>query len=328
MKKTISAVKKNQINLFELKKLSEMKLVEKSFETFLKKNFFKNSKSKKKYLFKKKFCPCGSKLLKNKRKFFIRPFTFIQCNFCNTISIDPMINDKGLDIIYSKKGIYSLYSKVFFEKKTKKKLRGNVINQRKAEQVMSLFKRRNFDLLDFGCGDGGFLKCLKKNRIKNLTGIDKKFNNFEENNNIKFYNNLNIINKKFDCITLWGVLEHVNEPTKFIQFILNYLKPGGYLFMEFPSANSTLMHFIKNKNYDAPRFLEKGRHLYFFSKKFIEILCKKKKLKIIDIETNGLDIQTIIGPSKKIELKKIFNMQEFLDNNLLSDHYRVVLKKI
>ena len=89
-----------------------------------------------------------------------------------------MINDKGLDIIYSKKGIYSLYSKVFFEKKTKKKLRGNVINQRKAEQVMSLFKRRNFDLLDFGCGDGGFLKCLKKNKIKNLTGIDKKLLTF------------------------------------------------------------------------------------------------------------------------------------------------------
>ena len=113
MKKTISAIKKNQINLFELKKLSEMKLVEKSFENFLKKNFFKNSKSKKKYLFNKKSCACGTILLRNNFKFFVKPFNFIECNFCNTISINPMINDKGLDIIYSKKGIYSLYSKVF-----------------------------------------------------------------------------------------------------------------------------------------------------------------------------------------------------------------------
>ena len=112
---------------------------------------------------------------------------------------------------------------------------------------MSLFKKKNFDLLDFGCGDGGFLRCLKKNGIKNLTGIDKKYNNFEEKNDIKFFNNLNSTKKKFDCITLWGVLEHLNEPSKFIQFILNYLKTIGYLFMEFPSANSTLMYFIKIK---------------------------------------------------------------------------------
>ena len=38
---------------------------------------------------------------------------------------------------------------------------------------MSLFKKKIFDLLDFGCGDGGFLRCLKKNGIKNLTGIIK-----------------------------------------------------------------------------------------------------------------------------------------------------------
>ena len=115
MNKTISTVKKNQINLYELKKLSEMKFVEKSFEIFLKKKFFKNDRSKKKYLFKNKFCPCGSKFSRNNFKFFIKPFTFIECNICNTISIDPMINDDGLNVIYSQKGIYSLYSKVFFE---------------------------------------------------------------------------------------------------------------------------------------------------------------------------------------------------------------------
>ena len=31
---------------------------------------------------------------------------------------------------------------------------------------------------------------------------------------------------------------------------------------------------------------------------------------------------------QKIELKKIFKMQKFLDYNLLSDHYRVVLKNL
>ena len=48
---------------------------------------------------------------------------------------------------------------------------------------------------------------------------------------------------------------------------------------------------------------------------------------IFDIETNGLDIQTIVGQNVKIKEKEIFFMQENLDNNLMSDHYRVALKK-
>ena len=80
--------------------------------------------------------------------------------------------------------------------------------------------------------------------------------------------------------------------------------------------------------YDAPRYLEKGRHLYFFGKKFIEILEKKINLKIYDIESNGLDIQTIIGEKVGVKEKEIFSIQENLDNNLMSDHYRIALKKI
>ena len=83
---------------------------------------------------------------------------------------------------------------------------------------------------------------------------------------------------------------------------------------------------MKNR-FHAPRYLEKGRHLFFFSKKLLEILEKKINLKIHDIETNGLDIQTIVGENVKIKEKEIFFMQENLDNNLLSDHYRVALKK-
>ena len=62
---------------------------------------------------------------------------------------------------------------------------------------------------------------------------------------------------------------------------------------------------MKNK-YDAPRYLEKGRHLFFFGKKFIEILENKIDLKIHDIETNGLDIQTIIGEKVKVRESEIF----------------------
>ena len=324
----ISKIKKNQINLFKLKKFKEMIFIENKFDIFLKKKFFSNSKKKKQFLYKNKSCVCGVSFKKKNKNVFIKPFRYIKCDICNTISIDPMINNAGLNIIYSRNGIYSLYRKNFVEKKSKKFLRENVINQRKVDQVLSLFSTTKFSLVDFGCGNGGFLHLLKKNGIKNLVGIDKKFDNNCSENGIFFSNSLDAYEKKFDCITMWGVLEHVNNPLALLKYIAKFIKKNGFLVMEFPSSDSMLMSYIMQHKYDAPRYLEKGRHLFFFGKKFIEILEKKINFKIYDIETNGLDIQTIIGEKVKVKEKDIFSIQEKLDNNLMSDHYRIALKKI
>ena len=192
----ISKIKKNQINLFKLKKLSEMTFIENKFNVFLKKKFFSNSKKKNQYLYKNKTCACGAKFKKGNKRIFINPFEYIKCELCNTISIDPMINNKGLDFIYSQNGIYSIYRKNFVEKKSKKFLRENVINQRKVEQILSLFDKKNFSLVDFGCGNGGFLKLLKKNGIRDLAGVDKKFDNNCIENGIAFSNSLEAYKKK------------------------------------------------------------------------------------------------------------------------------------
>ena len=98
--------------------------------------------------------------------------------------------------------------------------------------------------------------------------------------------------------------------------------------MDFKSSDSMHNKLHKQNKYDAPRYLEKGRN-YFFGKKFIEILENKIDLKIHDIETNGLDIQTIIGEKVKVRVLdlEIFWMQEYLDNNLMSDHYRVAFEE-
>ena len=88
----ISKIKKNQINLFKLKKLSEMTFIENKFNVFLKKNFFSNSKKKNQYLYKNKTCACGAKFKKGNKRIFINPFEYIKCELCNTISIDPYSN--------------------------------------------------------------------------------------------------------------------------------------------------------------------------------------------------------------------------------------------
>ena len=47
--------------------------------------------------------------------------------------------------------------------------------------------------------------------------------------------NLNEIKEKFDIITAHQVLEHVENPMKFMSQVLRILKPGGILYFEIPN---------------------------------------------------------------------------------------------
>jgi len=317
----ISTLEKNRIDLYKLKNEKDLKNVENIFNLFLKKYI-----SKKKYFSKIKKCACGSKKFIN--SFKIGFFEYIRCQ-CETYFVSPMPKENFLNIVYSNKGPYSLYRKKFLENKSKKKIRMGVINKRKIDQISSILKNKKKIILDFGCGDGSFLKLCKKYGYINLYGIDTKYKNILHKDGITFADSLKNIKsvKKFDCIVLWGVLEHLNDPIKFSKNIFKYLKKSGYIFLEVPSSNSLLMNFLSVFNIKVNRFIEPGRHLYFFSQKFFLIFSKRLQLKLIDLETNGLDLQTLLGPTNDKLTKKILMIQNSIDRLNFSDHFRAVFQK-
>ena len=61
---------------------------------------------------------------------------------------------------------------------------------------------------------------------------------------------------------------------------------------------------------------------------FLKLFAKKLALKIVDFETNGLDLQTIIGPTNNKKTKKILLLQNAIDELKISDHFRVAFKKL
>ena len=57
-------------------------------------------------------------------------------------------------------------------------------------------------------------------------------------------------------------------------------------------------------------------------------MCENNGLDLEYIESNGLDIQTVLlYEFDKEIIEKIKDMQQLIDENLLSDHYRVFLRK-
>lgn len=81
----------------------------------------------------------------------------------------------------------------------------------------------------------------------------------------------------FDAITLWHVLEHVHDLSKYIQQLKGLLKEKGRLFIAVPNYTATDAAVYKEywAAYDAPR------HLYHFSPRSMRILMEKNGLSVL-----------------------------------------------
>ena len=138
------------------------------------------------------------------------------------------------------------------------------------------FERKN--ILDIGAGTGDFLKVCKQNGW-NVRGIEtsKRAIRLAKQKGINLENNLNkIIDKKYDIITLWHVLEHVTNLYEYIHKIKSLLDDNGVLIIAVPNYKSYDSKFYKEfwAGYDVPR------HVWHFSENSINKIFGKYKMKI------------------------------------------------
>ena len=152
-----------------------------------------------------------------------------------------------------------------------------------------LFNKKDIKLLDVGCGRGQFIYLMKKKgwfvygtetsstsaiAAKKRVGDDAILIN-------KDLNELENIDISFDIISLWHVLEHLNEPKKVVNLIDKKLVHKGYVVVEVPNFNS-FQHLINKNNWihlDCPR------HVTHFTKEGLINFFGNKKFKIIKSST-------------------------------------------
>ena len=136
--------------------------------------------------------------------------------------------------------------------------------------LLNSFKSGSKSVLDFGAGTGDFLKTCKNNNW-HVLGVEP---NLEARENaakkgIHLKENLfDVTNQKFDVITLWHVLEHVENLKSTIKTLKSLLQPEGRIVVAVPNYKSYDAKFYKEHwaAYDVPR------HLWHFSQKAIHKL--------------------------------------------------------
>ena len=129
-------------------------------------------------------------------------------------------------------------------------------------------------VLDFGCGNGGFLNSAKK-IAKKAVGIElqKTVRDFHNQNGLEVFENLDEAKEKFDYITLFHVLEHLKDPVELLKTLGEKLTEDGQMIIEVPNSNDALITLYKN--YWFMRFTYWSCHLYLFNEQTLLEVAKK-----------------------------------------------------
>lgn len=163
------------------------------------------------------------------------------------------------------------------------------VKRRSLKNKISLIESRlgtKGSLLDVGAGTGEFCKVAFDNNWK-VEGVEpsKVALKFANEKGIKMYTSIeNVVDKKYDVITLWHVLEHLPNLDDVIKKLSDLLKPNGVLIIAVPNYNSFDAGYYKSfwAAYDVPR------HLWHFSKESIPRLFKES-FKVVSIKPMWFD---------------------------------------
>ena len=197
---------------------------------------------------------------------------------------------------------------------------------RRANQFKKYLKNKN--ILDFGCGWGGFLTNLKN--YKHLNGIELRnecINYIRKNKkNINISNNFNLFQHKFDVITMFHVLEHIPHQIETLKLLKSKLRKNGKIIIEVPHAEDFLI--LQDELKEFKNFIFWSEHLVLHTYNSLRTILSKSGFKNIKIHYyQRFDFSNHLGwflkkkPGGHNFYKEIFN-------NKLNSAYKENLKKL
>jgi len=143
----------------------------------------------------------------------------------------------------------------------------------------------NRDVLDFGCGPGGFLlKARSKTRMIIGIELESRLQSHFKENNLNVVQNIQDlpVDQKFDLITAFHVVEHLEDPAEILKQLATKLQESGKIIIEIPSSADALITLYKNVPYSE--FTYWSCHLFLFNSSNLQILAKKAGLNLDYVE--------------------------------------------
>lgn len=207
-------------------------------------------------------------------------FSLVRCD-CGMVFHQKILTPQYLNLLYSEwinedqiKHMEAHYrvgskQKVLFERG-----RQSTIHFLRLKKLLVSNETEGIRILDYGCGDGHFLALAK------LFGFDTYGIDFSSIRNeqsakmgISIFNNLEALENrripKMHTVTLFQVLEHLEEPLTILKKIANVMEDGGILIVEVPDCRG-----IKQpQDFFEFHFVQPLEHINAFTPTSLKRMC-------------------------------------------------------
>lgn len=200
----------------------------------------------------------------------------IKCTQCGLVRLSDFISDT--------EDFYRNSEMRRFDKEQDiKKIRVEALDDDNRRFKYTKNKIANKTLLDFGCGAGGYLN-EAQNVAKKVYGIELETEmwKFLCEEGIKCFPSIDKAEKelteKVDVITLWHVLEHLEDPIHILERLGRLLKPNGVIIIEVPNAEDALSTLYENKEYKDFTYWE--CHLFLYNNDTLREVVKKAGMQV------------------------------------------------
>ena len=140
-------------------------------------------------------------------------------------------------------------------------------------------KITNKNVLDFGCGVGGFLE-KAKTVAKTVVGVEleRALQPSFKQRLLTVFSDLTSVRGSYDVITAFHVVEHLSDPAITLRDLSTLLSFGGEIIVEVPNSEDALLTLYNNKNFQ--NFTYWSQHLYLYNAQTIRRLVRKSGLKL------------------------------------------------
>jgi 2-polyprenyl-3-methyl-5-hydroxy-6-metoxy-1,4-benzoquinol methylase len=240
---------------------------------------------------------CGSKQL---HIFSYKDFHYYRCTKCELVSTYPLADIIATEKHYAsryKKGNYQLlrrFSKQYLS------VYGQfvaILENKLTEQNRNM---KGIKVLDVGCFTGDFLKLLQDKQA-DVYGVELQ-NEAVKTANKQLHGRVSkadittykFSKKKYDIITLLGLVEHVPDPLSLLKSSYKLLNKNGIIMIQTPNSGSFL---AKTMRKFWPPF-SPVEHVHLFSRKSLEEALKKQGFRDI----------TFTPHRKRLPIGYVYNM--------------------
>jgi 2-polyprenyl-3-methyl-5-hydroxy-6-metoxy-1,4-benzoquinol methylase len=204
----------------------------------------------------------------------------VKCNNCSLVYCEPQPTRAEISSYYAEDyyGVSNLRFIGIIEKFVRLK---RIIRARRVQKYVKAGK-----ILDIGCGRGIFLNEMRKKGYDvfgtEFSEVGAKFAKqvLKLDVSIGALESLGFPDSYFDIVTIYHVLEHLNNPVQTLHEVKRILKPGGLLLVAVPNIDSLQSKLFKTYWFH----LDIPRHYFHFSPATLNNILPENEWAILKVK--------------------------------------------